>query len=221
MSSSRFPSAFPSYCSRVIRQQLPGVRAQQKMAPDPDNRPDLDNLDGLKPRVSAVLILFSLQHPHSILYTVRNQKLLHHGGQISFPGGRQDGNETPRETACREAAEEVGIHPHQYEIAGCLSPIFVPPSQFLVHPWIAFCDGRPDLSIQTSEVSEAFWVTMDDLLNQDKIKTGELSYRQKTLTYPYWDVHRVPLWGATAMITSEIVALYRNFLDEESGAEND
>ncbi len=220
MPTDRFSSAFPSYCRRTIKAQLPGVRAQQKMAPAPDHRPDLDNLDGMNTRASAVLILFSLEDPHSILYTVRNEQLLHHGGQISFPGGRQEPDETPRETACRETAEEVGVHPHQYEITGCLSPIFVPPSQFIIHPWIAFCGERPAVSIQTTEVSEAFWVTMDDLLDQEKIKTRKLSYRQKTLTYPYWDVHRVPLWGATAMITSEIVTLYHDFLKEVSGPEN-
>ncbi len=187
------------------------------MAPVPDLRHELWNTGNTKPRGSSVLILFSLQEPHSLLFTVRNEQLPHHGGQISFPGGGQAPGETPLETASREAAEEVGVHPHQYEISGCLSPLFVPPSRFIVYPWLAFCNERPPVTIQPSEVSEAFWVPLNDLMDQQKIKTRELTYRNERLTYPYWDIHRVPLWGATAMIASEIVTLYRHFVDKEYG----
>ncbi len=217
MADSRFPTSFPSFCSRVIRERLPGEQAQRMMAPVPDQRPGMNDLDGLNTRDSAVLILFSLLEPHAILYTVRHRQLPNHGGQISFPGGRQEPGESPVDTARREAAEEVGIHPDQYEIAGCLSPLYVPPSRFIIHPWLAFCQDRPTLNVQTSEVYEAFWVPVQDLLDQQNIKTRELIYGNEKLTYPYWDVHRVPLWGATAMITSEILALYRDFLDTHGG----
>lgn len=214
MTHSPFTSSFPYFCKRVIRTRLPGEPAQQKMAPVPDQRPGLNDLDELETRSSAVLILFSLQDPPSILYTVRNVELVHHGGQISFPGGRQDPEESPQETAWREATEEVGIHPDQYEMIGCLSPLYVPPSRFIIHPWLAFCEDRPPLNVNSGEVAEAFWVPVRDLLDQKRIKVSELDYRDENLRYPYWDVHRVPLWGATAMITSEIVALYTEYLDE-------
>jgi len=213
MTDSSSPTSFPSFCKRAIRERLPGEQAQRKMAPVPDRRPGMKDLDGLSTRDSAVLILFSLLEPHAILYTVRHRQLPNHGGQISFPGGRQEPGEPPVDTARREAAEEVGIQPDQYEINGCLSPLYVPPTRFIIHPWLAFCQDRPTLNVQTSEVYEAFWVPVRDLLDQQNIKTRELSYGDEKLTYPYWDVHRVPLWGATAMITSEILALYRDFLD--------
>ncbi len=216
MTHSPFTSSFPDFCNRVIRTRLPGEPAQQRMAPVPDQRPGLNDLDGLDTRSSAVLILFSLLDPPAILYTVRNEQLIHHGGQISFPGGRQEPGESPREAACRETAEEVGIHPGQYEITGCLSPLYVPPSRFIIHPWLAFCEDRPSLNPNSGEVTEAFWVPVRDLLDQEKIKISERDYRDEKLKYPYWDVHRIPLWGATAMITSEIVALYTEYLDEHS-----
>lgn len=213
MTDSNSPRSFPSFCKRAIRERLPGEHAQRKMAPVPDRRPGMKDLDGLSTRDSAVLILFSLLEPHAILYTVRHRQLPNHGGQISFPGGRQEPGESPVDTARRETAEEVGVLPDQYEINGCLSPLYVPPTRFIIHPWLAFCQDRPTLNVQTSEVYEAFWVPVRDLLDQQNIKTRELSYGDEKLTYPYWDVHRVPLWGATAMITSEILALYRDFLD--------
>lgn len=214
MTSSRFSSVFPSYCDRVIRDGLPGVMAQKMMGSRPDRHPPVDELDGVDSRNSAVLVLFSLDEPHSILYTVRNEQLANHGGQISFPGGRQDPGETPLETAMREAEEEVGIRPDQYQIIGCLSPLFVPPSRFIIQPWLAFCDKRPPLTLHTREVSEAFWVDVDELMDFKKVKKRELLYLGEKLVYPYWDVHNVPLWGATAMITSEIITIYRNFLEE-------
>ena len=217
MDKSRYPTSFPAFCSRTIGDCLPGVHAQRKMAPVPDRRPGMDDLEGLNPRGSAVLILFSLQDPHAILYTVRNEGLANHGGQISFPGGRQEPGEKPVDTARREAAEEVGIRSDQYELSGCLSPLYVTPSRFIIHPWLAFCEERPALKIQRSEVSEAFWVPVQELLDQQNIKTRELEHGDEKLSYPYWDVHRVPLWGATAMITSEILALYRDFMEQHSG----
>ena len=217
MADDRFPTYFVSYCNRVIREQLPGVHAQRRMAPVPDSRPGMEDLEGLKTRDSAVLILFSLQEPHAILYTVRNEGLANHGGQISFPGGRQEPGEKPVDTARRETAEEVGILPEQYELSGCLSPLYVPPSRFIIYPWLAFCNDRPAFRVQTSEVNEAFWVPVQELLDQQNIKTRELEYGEEKLSYPYWDVHRVPLWGATAMITSEILALYRDFLEQHPG----
>ena len=215
MTKPRFSSAFPSYCDRVIRDGLPGVMAQKMMGSRPDRHPPVDELDGVDSRNSAVLVLFSLDEPHSILYTVRNEQLANHGGQISFPGGRQDPGETPLETAMREAEEEVGIRPDQYQIIGCLSPLFVPPSRFIIQPWLAFCDKRPPLTLHTREVSEAFWVDVDELMDFKKVKKRELLYLGEKLVYPYWDVHNVPLWGATAMITSEIITIYRNFLEED------
>ncbi len=217
MADNRFPKSFVSYCNRVIRERLPGVHAQRKMAPVPDRRPGMDDLEGLNTRDSAVLILFSLQDPQAILYTVRNEELPYHGGQISFPGGRQELGETPIQTAQRETAEEVGIGPDQYEIVGCLSPLYVPPSRFIIHPWLAFCEDRPAIAMQTSEVSEAFWVPLKDLTDPKKIKTRDLEYGGERLSYPFWDVHKVPLWGATAMITSEILALYQEFMDKYIG----
>jgi 8-oxo-dGTP pyrophosphatase MutT (NUDIX family) len=217
MTDDPSPKSFVSYCNRVIREQLPGVTAQREMAPVPDRRPGMDDLGGLKTRDSAVLILFSLQEPHAILYTVRNEELPHHGGQISFPGGRQEPGETPIQTAQRETAEEVGIGPEQYKIVGCMSPLYVPPSRFIIHPWLAFCEDRPAISVPNDEVSEAFWVPLDDLLDPKKVKTRNLEYGGERLSYPFWDVHRVPIWGATAMITSEILALYRDFIDKHPG----
>lgn len=181
------------------------------MAPDPDNRPAASELDYAKPHHSAVLVLLSLQSPPALLYTLRNESLNNHGGQISFPGGRLEPGESPDQAAIREASEEVGIYPEYYSLSGCLSPLYVPPSDFLIHPWLAFSSERPNITLQRSEVSEAFWVSIEDLADPANIKKRIETIHGQKLAFPYWDVHSVPLWGATAMITSEVIAIYREF----------
>jgi len=213
---SQEPNTFPSYCKALMRGPLPGREAQITMDPVPEERSLTPGKNNPDTRESAVLVLVSLDEPASILYTLRNSTLLNHAGQISFPGGRQERGEYPRDTARREAAEEVGIRPHQYEVAGWLSPLFVPPSNFVIQPLLAFCDERPAITIQPAEVSEAFWVPVRDLLNEKKIKTREHIVRGKSIQVPYWDIHSVPLWGATAMITSELTTLYRRYLSYKS-----
>lgn len=181
------------------------------MAPVPDNHPAVSDPGDAEPTRSAVLALLSMQSPPAILYTLRNESLNNHGGQISFPGGRLEPGESTDQAAIREAAEEVGIYARQYSLSGCLSPLYVPPSDFIIHPWLAFCPDRPHITLQRSEVSEAFWVPIDDLADPAKIKKQADTFRGRKLTFPYWDVHTVPLWGATAMITSEIIAIYKEF----------
>lgn len=209
--------SFPHFCTRMIRGNLPGIRAHREMDPSPERRPEPGALRQTPYRHSAVLVLVSLQDPMALLYTLRKETLQYHGGQISFPGGRQESDETTSETACREAEEEIGIHPFQYDIAGYLSPLFVPPSGFLIHPWLAFCDTRPEVTRQSSEVSEVFWIEMKQLLDRTNIKRQKRTVRNHTIEYPFWDVHRVPLWGATAMITSEVITLYRRYLQKFTG----
>ncbi|MDG5768109.1 CoA pyrophosphatase [Balneolales bacterium ANBcel1] len=214
-------STFSDYCKAVMERRLPGRDAQAAMAPVPDNRPDTSQLPESGVRQSSVLVLCSLEQPVSILYTLRNKTLTNHAGQISFPGGRQQPGEALRETAMRETAEEVGISPNQYEITGSLSPLFVPPSRFVIHPWLAFCRRRPRTIPRPEEVSDIFWVTAADLLDSGNIRTRDETFRNNRLRIPYWDVHSEPLWGATAMITSELVALYHRFLTQHERGNTD
>lgn len=208
---------FQTFFERLNRNRLPGEKAQCRMAPVPEHRQGIQERNSVYSRHSAVLVLCALHEPSALLYTLRGEHLPNHGGQLSFPGGRQETGETLLETACREAEEEVGIPPDRYKVAGCLSTLYVPPSGFVIHPYIAFCDKRPSLSVQPSEVSEAFWIDMHDLDDDKNIKTRREIIRENQLLIPYWDIHSVPLWGATAMITYEIITLYRNFIRQAAG----
>lgn len=134
-----------------------------------------------------------------------------HGGQISFPGGKVESTDKSLlDAALREADEEIGIDRGEVEVIGPMTEVFVLASNFLVYPFIGFTGQRPDFSIDRREVEELLEVPFELFTMQERIK--EKVIRSKTginLKAPYFDVEGRVLWGATAMMISEIVSLFR------------
>jgi 8-oxo-dGTP pyrophosphatase MutT (NUDIX family) len=170
------------------------------------NTPFLDS------KKSAVLLLLGVkQEKLQVVFTLRSQNLLSHSGQISFPGGKSEINETPEETALRETHEEIGILPRNIEILGKLSPIFVLPSNSHIFPVVGFSEKYLDFIVNHDEVEEVFTKPLD-FFNFQNINMRKWQIRDEMLIdIPYWAVHpSVPLWGATAMILAEFIEIYRN-----------
>ncbi|MFN3196049.1 MAG: NUDIX hydrolase [Chlorobiota bacterium] len=194
---------------------LPGAKAHIKMAPFGD----LERLENNKPRPnskrSAVLLL--LTENKDVLFTLRSSKLRKHSGQISFPGGRQDPNETDEETALRETEEEVGIPPSNIDVMGTLSHLYVPPSDSVIQPVVARLNKPSPIKVNPDEVDEAFFVNLNKFEGEEKLKVKSTEYKGKPFSFPYWDVHhKVPLWGATAIIMSEFMHLVDEFTHKNS-----
>jgi len=208
---------FP-YLKERLRQPLPGWDAQLKLCPAPTDckperrRPDNDS----EGHPSSVLIpLFPDQNLNiNVILTLRTD-LIRHAGQISFPGGRSEVNESPVETALRESHEEVGIDPKSVNIAGSISPLYLDRSDNRINPFIGFMDEKPALTRNPNEVEEIIIVKMDQLLNDQLLKREIWELQDRKLEVPYWDIHKVPLWGATAMMMSELLELYQSFLDKK------
>lgn len=159
--------------------------------------------------LSAVLVLLTSPSASSIvsrptnyvLLTLRSSTLRSHTGQISFPGGRIEPGETPETAALRECEEETGIPAHLPEILGRLSPITSPASKGAVLPIVAWLHEEVPVRIHPDEVEEAFWQPLDEL--SDPVVT-EWELRGRKMLVPHWPVHRVPLWGLTACVLSEL-----------------
>lgn len=149
----------------------------------------------------------------NVVLTLRTNSI-RHAGQISFPGGRAEVNESPVETALRESHEEVGIKPESVEIAGSISPLYLDRSNNRISPIVGFLEAMPDMTRNPNEVEEIITVKMEDLLGNSLLKREIWELQNRKLEVPYWDIHRVPLWGATAMMMSELLELYQSFLDE-------
>jgi 8-oxo-dGTP pyrophosphatase MutT (NUDIX family) len=149
------------------------------------------------------------QQLHLIL-TLRTQTI-NHPGQISLPGGRAESGETAVETAMRETEEEIGLETGNIKIAGKLSDLYVQVSDNCVTPIVGFLDYSPEMKINPGEVKEAFSISLEALLDEKNLTVETWQLHNRDVHVPFWNIHSVPLWGATAMILSELLELYRGF----------
>ncbi len=202
---------FATFLSRALSEQLPGWEAQQRMMPryrDGSHRVFSPPPDA---RQSAVAVVISGGQRPSVLLTLRSAQLRHHRGQISFPGGRIESGETPRDAALRELREEVGIEPTLVVVLGSLTSLYTPPSNSAIVPIVMSCAYPLECRLDAAEVEESFWVELAALSDTAIEEEWELPYGR--MIVPHWRIHRrVPLWGATAMILSELLALYRRWI---------
>ena len=202
---------FFDFISKRTENELPADKAHLRMMP----RFNEKAYRTLKPkettRRSAVLVPLLPNNSGSfdLLLTLRSSKLKSHKGQISFPGGKAEANETAEETALRETYEEIGLSNTNFDIIGKLSDFYVYPSDSLITPVIAKAHIKDIIKINPDEVEEVFYVPFDQLLDSHNEKTKPSIIEGNNVEVPYWDIHRsTPLWGATAMILSELVWLW-------------
>lgn len=204
---------FITFLKKRLRDSLPGRQAQLKMAPKPvDGGPGRELEPSDTATKSSVLILLfpNDEEELELLLTLRHSDI-DHGGQISFPGGRAEQGEDFIKTALREAKEEVGVSPADIEILGRTTELFIKHSDNYVTPVVGYMNYQPKLDLDPTEVEEAFSIELDSLLTKKNLATEQWKMRAYTYRVPYWDVHRVPLWGATAMMLNEFMELYREY----------
>ena len=208
---------FYSFLKKVDNSSLPGWPAQKKMCPVPvKGDPIRKQPDDNQGNPSSVLVPLFPGHNQDlhVILTLRT-KSIRHAGQISFPGGRAEVNETPVETALRETHEEVGIDPNSVSIAGTISPLYLDRSDSRIEPFVGFLNEKPALTRNPNEVEEIIIVKFKELLDNSLLKREVWDLKNRRLEVPFWDIHHVPLWGATAMMMSELLELYQSFLKNE------
>jgi 8-oxo-dGTP pyrophosphatase MutT (NUDIX family) len=186
---------------------LPGVDGQRLMSPRPRAgwRP-IGWPEDCRPG-GALLLLYPLDGQAHVLLTVRDAGLTQHGGQVSLPGGALRPGESTADAAVREAHEEVGLDPAAVRVLGGLTPLHVPISSFVIHPWVATCDDRPDFAPDPREVSRLLEVSLVHL--QSPAHRG-IESRQGDggdVEIPFFAVAGERVWGATAMILAEFLCL--------------
>ncbi len=188
-----------------LKRELPGKAIQYKMAPS--DRVIRDQTIKLKKiRKSAVLIpLFYKDEELHVLLTQRASYDGPHSGQISFPGGKFEAkkDENLKATAIREALEEIGLEQRFYEILGKLSQLIIPISKITVQPYLAFCSDISQVKIDAFEVTDLYYIPISHLQNLKNKKTKS----ENNLEYPYYDYKEKVIWGATAMMLSELLEI--------------
>jgi ribosomal protein S18 acetylase RimI-like enzyme len=153
----------------------------------------------------------------------RTDHLDHHKGQISLPGGRHEPQDADyRETALREAREELGVTLENVEVLCSLSSLYIPPSNFYIYPTVAYCPYPPDFQPDPNEVAELIEVPVATLLDPQTRVVEEWTlpqYNNMQVMMPYYRIGRHKVWGATAMVLAEFAAMLMDELHAAPGIE--
>lgn len=135
-----------------------------------------------------------------------------HSGQISFPGGRHEESDGALENvALREAEEEIGIPATQIQILGRLTDLYIPVSNFVVHPFIGVLEEIPVFVPQPGEVASILTPAIQHFTQLETRKMTDLTVANGVTikNVPYFDVEGRMVWGATAMILNEFLEVIR------------
>ena len=200
----------PELLRRRLAAPLPGLDAQMRMSPRPrlgaEAGIDVNSLRS----AAALLLIYPYEDAWHMPLTLRGSNLRHHTGQISLPGGRLDAGESVEQAALREAHEEIGVAPVDVDVLGRLTPLPVYVSGHLLHPVVGFAARRPDFNLHSHEVERLIEVPIAVLREPDRVLWEERTRilpPQGVMNVPYFDVLDARVWGATAMVLSEFVAI--------------
>jgi len=165
---------------------------------------------------AAVLVpIYERNDEYWILFTKRTQKVEHHKGQISFPGGAHD--KVDRDlvnTALRETFEEIGVQPEHVELLGELDRIGTLTSNFLITPFVGIIPYPYEFTIATNELEELVEVPISALLDNNNYREESHVYEGRTYVASFFEYKGKVIWGATARILKQ-------FLDLVFGEDND
>jgi len=194
----------------AINKDLPGEESHQKMRVIYDQSIELP-FSKINSTQAAVLILLYLADNEIYFFlTKRTDELKHHKGQISLPGGTQEGNEKLIDTALRETQEEIGINKTSISIIGTITPLFVPVTGFMIYPFIGYSLNKLNPKPDPVEVATIFSVNISDLLNKENRTTEQRNIRGYDVQVPYFKLNDYQVWGATSMILSEFRDLIKS-----------
>ncbi len=163
-------------------------------------------------KAAVIAALYEDDNKVRLILILRNTYNGVHSNQIGFPGGRvEDYDKTLFDTAIRETYEEIGVRVQKNELIRELHEIYIPPSNFNVYPFLVILNHPPSFVKDDKEVKEVITIDLESLLNckitQTQIpipaKLNELNI-QNDVEVPAFKLAGYNVWGATAMMLSEI-----------------
>jgi len=156
---------------------------------------------------SAVLVLLTeVGDGPEVLLTRRSWEMRNHRGEMSFPGGRMDPGESARDTALREAQEEVGLDPARVTVHGELDHLNTVVSRSYIVPKVATVDERLHLRGQTNEVERVLWVPLREFTREGVYRTERWGEPPLERLLHFFELEDETVWGATARILSDLLS---------------
>jgi len=199
---------FREYIPKILIQTLPGETSHFKMAP-PERKEIIKtlNIDELQLRKAAIMMLVypKKERAHLVLI-VRNAYKGVHSSQIAFPGGKVEPDDFSFEyTALRETEEEIGIDKEGIKIIRPFSRVYIPPSNFLVYPFLGYSESELEFLPSEREVAAIIELPLDVFLDDATIFVQSMptSYSE-SVEVPTFKIGDHYVWGATAMMLSEL-----------------
>lgn len=195
---------------RLQNHPLPGQDAQYIMAGDNIRHKKIDLTAISNYKKSAVCLLL-YEDNEEIYFILMKRPSTHqyHAGQIALPGGSCDNTETYEQTAIRELFEEIGVSISQENIIGHLTPLYIPISNFFIQPIVAAINYKPFFLPNVYEVEELIEYKLKHILDEGIVSETMVNLTTSGLKIkaPYFNVQGNVLWGATAMLLSEVKQL--------------
>ncbi len=180
------------------------VSAWRQMAPQHRRLESLPAADGAARTAAVLLLLYPQGGQLVFVLTRRTEIVATHKGQISLPGGAQESGESPAQTAIRETCEEIGVCQADISLIGALTPLYVGVSGFQINPFVGYLPARPQISPDPVEVAETLEVPLSQLLDDSVKQVERWHLGGMDLDVPFYRISGYPVWGATAIILSEM-----------------
>ena len=197
---------------RRLNEGLPGLASQLKAAP-PFREGSYTSTDIYNARQASVLWLMYLNESskwEGVLIQRSSYEGVH-SNQVGMPGGEKDEVDlSDIHTAQRECKEEIGVEVPLDRVIGALTPLYIPPSKFYVRPYVAWLDEKPDFILDPNEVAGVLTIEIENLCSEDLWS----EFSVKGIRVPGFELEGQLVWGATAMMLSELVDCCREiFVD--------
>lgn len=209
-------SEFLKYVPKITKESLPASDAHAKMIP-PERIEFLKNhsLAGLVPKRAAVLmLLYPKKNQTHLALIVRNSYPGIHASQIAFPGGKVELYDADlSQTALRETHEEIGIPANMINMIKAFSEVYIPPSNYLVSPFLGFSESELTFTLNPEEVSGIIELPMYEFLDESLVVNVNMSTSYATdIVVPAFQINEHLVWGATAMMMSELKEIFKKII---------
>lgn len=209
-------SDFLKYVPKIAKESLPATIAHAKMIP-PERIELLNNQDfsQMIPKKAAVLmLLYPKNRITHLALIVRNSYPGIHASQIAFPGGKvEDFDLSLSETALRETHEEIGVAAKKVTVIKAFTEVYIPPSNFLVSPFLGFSEEELSFTLSVDEVDEVIELPLYQFLDDKIVVTVNMSTSYASnIQVPAFQINDHLVWGATAMMMSELKEIIKKVL---------